>query len=253
LREARVLSSTPTCKITVIVPTKNEAPNVEPLASKLAGVLGTLHSGRWELLFVDDSDDSTPEAIAHLGAPVRMLHREAGDRRGGLGGAVKEGFVAAGGDVLAVMDGDLQHPPETLPVLVAPVIAGEADLAVGSRYGPSAGHVTGLAGPWRRAVSIACRWLVHMAVPRSRPVEDPLSGLFALDRRVVEGVALSPDGFKILLEVLARGRWQSVRNVHYAFGRRHAGSSKANVRVGLSFVRHLLKLAIAGWAGHGRT
>jgi dolichol-phosphate mannosyltransferase len=81
-------------------------------------------------------------------------------------------------------------------------------------------------------------------------LEDPLSGLFALRRSVVEGAPLRPDGYKILLEVAARGNWRTAANVPYTFAERYAGNSNAGLREGLVFLRHLTRLA---WTSRGRT
>jgi dolichol-phosphate mannosyltransferase len=204
--------------------------------------------GGWELIFVDDSDDTTPEVVRRLAdaeagvvSPVRLLHRPRGMRSGGLGGAVREGFDIARGRVVAVMDADLQHPPEVLPALIAAVLSGEADLVAGSRYG-WAGADAGLSSPWRNLVSGGCRWLVHLAVPSSRPLQDPLSGLFALRRSLLDGVELRPAGYKILLEVTVRARPATVANVGFNFGPRLAGRSKASLREGLIFIGHLARL-----------
>jgi glycosyltransferase involved in cell wall biosynthesis len=235
-----------------VVPTRNEAANVGLLVSEVATALGGAVS--WEILFVDDSDDATPEAVGELrdsGYPVRLLHREPGQRTAGLGGAVTDGFAHALGRVIAVMDADLQHPPDVVPALVAEVLAGRAELVVGNRYGPD-GTTRGLAGPWRRLVSWTSRMLVHSFVARSRCVDDPMSGLFAFDRCVIEGVTLRPDGFKILLDILVRGRWASVANIGYVFADRHAGVSKASLHEGLVFFRHLacLLFGTEGTAPH---
>lgn len=234
------------CTLSVVVPTRNEALNVGPLAARLQAALSQT-AGGWELIFVDDSDDTTPEMLGRLadevgvGSSVRLLHRPRGMRSGGLGGAVRDGFAIASGRVVAVMDADLQHPPEVLPALIAPVLSGEADLVAGSRYG-WAGAAAGLSSPWRHLVSGACRWLVHLLVPDSRPLQDPLSGLFALRRSLLDGVELRPAGYKILLEVSVRARPAAVRNVGFNFGPRHAGRSKASLREGLVFLRHLARL-----------
>lgn len=239
------------CALSVVVPTRNEALNVGPLASRLQTALAR-SVGRWELIFVDDSDDGTPEVVGRLGAglacPVRLLHRPRGSRPGGLGGAVWEGFAMARGRVLAVMDADLQHPPEVLLALLAPVLSGEADLVAGSRYGWAGGDA-GLAGPWRHLVSGGCRSLVHLLVPESRPLQDPLSGLFAFRRSLLEGVELRPAGYKILLEVAVRARPVSVHNVGFNFAPRHAGRSKASLREGLVFLGHLARLVGASRSG----
>jgi glycosyltransferase involved in cell wall biosynthesis len=235
------------CALSVVVPTRNEAANIDLLVRRASRSLRCIEGG-WELIFVDDSDDDTPEVIARHArlaeGRVRLLHRERGARSGGLGGAVQAGFALAQGRVLAVMDADLQHPPEVLPRLVAPVLAGRADLAAGTRYGGT-GSTDGLAGPWRRAVSAGCRWLTRRALPASRALQDPLSGLFAIRRSVVEGVELRPDGYKILLEVAARGHWRTAVNVSYEFGPRYAGDSKAGLREGMVFFRLLARLVRA--------
>jgi Glycosyl transferase family 2 len=234
------------CTLSVVVPTRNEAPNVEFLEQRLsASLAGT--PGGWELVFVDDSDDSTPYVVSGLtdaGRPVRLLHRETAARHGGLGGAVQEGFKLARGEVLVVMDADLQHPPEVVPALVAPVLSGEAALAAGSRYS-WAGADGGLAGPGRQLVSRVCRAVVHLVVPVSRPLEDPMSGLFAFRRSLLDGVVLRPTGYKILLEVMVRTRPAPVRNVGFDFAPRHAGRSKATLREGVVFLGHLARLVMA--------
>jgi glycosyltransferase involved in cell wall biosynthesis len=232
--------------VTIIVPTRNEAPNVAPLVSRIGAALGS-RPGRpgtpWEVMFVDDSDDDTPHAVRAVGvdAPVHLLHRPPGARPEGLGGAVLKGFGAARGAVLVVMDADLQHPPELLPHLIRPILNGKAELVSGTRY-VKTGATDGLSGPWRRTVSSSSRLLVHLLVPRSRCLSDPMSGLFAIDRRFVEGIELRPNGFKILLEVAARTEVQRVHNVAYHFAPRNAGVSKASLKEGARFARHLLSL-----------
>ncbi len=239
------------CALSIVVPTRNEAPNVPVLVGRLKSALEGF-AGGWELIFVDDSDDNTAEVVEALGrladVPVRLLHRQRDARRGGLGGAVQEGFALSQGQVIAVMDADLQHPPEVLPALVAPVLSSRADLVAASRY-CQGGGTGGLDGPWRRFVSWSCRWLTRRLVPASKPLEDPLSGLFALKRSVVEGASLRPDGYKILLEVAARGTWSTAANVPYTFAERYAGNSNAGLREGLIFFRHLSHLALTS---HGR-
>ena len=234
-------------QVSVVVPTRNEAPNIALLVRRLGAALERDLGPdlAWEIIFVDDSDDATPAAIqaqVDAGRPVALHHRAAGQRPGGLGGAVQDGFAVARGRTVAVMDADLQHPPEVLPRLLAPIIAGEADLVSGDRYAGD-GDRRGLSGPWRRLVASSSRRLVHAVIPRSRTLSDPMSGLFALDKDGLRDLDLNANGFKVLLEVVARGEWARVGNVAYRFDRRHAGRSKASLRQGLMFVQHLLLLA----------
>lgn len=134
LAGSRALASSPRlwpvklADLTVIVPTRNEAPNIDPLLRELRDV------GPAAVLFVDDSDDQTPQVIRRRSTmQVRLMHREPGERAGGLGTAVAMGMDACTTRFCAVMDGDLQHPPAVLADLHHALAAG-ADLAIASRY-----------------------------------------------------------------------------------------------------------------------
>jgi dolichol-phosphate mannosyltransferase len=236
---------TESCSVSVIVPTRNEAHNVKELTRRLVESMPLLGS-RWELIFVDDSDDETPDRICsliHDTSVVRLIHRLPGERQGGLAGAVVEGFGAAQGSTIVVMDGDLQHPPEAVPVLAVPVLSGACSIAVGSRYVKSA-HADGLAGPYRRSVSQGSRVVVRSLFPALWQVHDPLSGFFALQKSVVANSILAPKGFKILLEVLIRGHWDEVREIPYEFAARKNGGSKAGWHEGAQLLQQLVRLRL---------
>ena len=97
--------------VTVVVPTRNERDNVVPLLRRLEKVRPGL---RLEVLFIDDSSDDTPRVIEgqapRCSRTVSLIHRAEGERRGGVGGAVRAGLLAARSDLVCVMDADLQHP-----------------------------------------------------------------------------------------------------------------------------------------------
>jgi len=169
--------------ISVVVPTRNERENVGPLIERLSAALPV---GESQVIFVDDSSDDTARVIASIAEksriPVLVLHREPGERVGGLGGAVVAGLRLAEGRVAVVMDGDLQHPPETIPDLIRPIDRGDADLVVASRYRGN-GEAVGLANRSRVGVSHAATVLTKSAFPRRlQDVSDPMSGFFALRR-----------------------------------------------------------------------
>lgn len=231
--------------VSVVVPTRHEAKNVGLLTARLASAME--RSGLdWEAVFVDDSDDMTPRVIEELageGFPVRLVHRLAGERTGGLGGAVVAGFGIARGDVVVVIDADLQHPPELAAGLSRLVGDGICELAIASRYTPGGGDA-GLAGPGRRMISHAAPLLARATVPRIRAVRDPLSGYFAIRHELLEGAVLKPEGFKILLEVLACTPWRSLVEVPFTFGERRHGESKAGFVEGLRFARQVARLSM---------
>jgi len=165
--------------VTIVVPTRHEADNVGPL---LEGISAALLSMAYEVLFVDDSDDDTPVRIAQaaIRAParnIRLLHRGKPDRTGGLGGAVVAGFRMATTPWLAVMDGDLQHPPDVLPKLLARAEETGADVVVASRY-VDGGDGSAL-GTTRRRVSSSAGRAARVLFPRRLDVvTEPMSGCF---------------------------------------------------------------------------
>ena len=237
--------------VCVLVPTRDEAGNVGPLVARLGPVLAGLGG---EVLFVDDSDDDTPAAVAAAAraaaVPVRLVHRARGKRAGGLGGAVREGLAAAAARWTVVMDGDLQHPPERVPGLIAAAERG-ADLVVATRYA-GAGSAGGLSSRLRGLASRGAGAAAKVLFPRALAgVSDPMSGFFAVRTAAVCPGDLRPRGFKILLEVLVRTPGLRVAEVPFTFAERHDGQSKASAREAARYLRQLaaLRLAVAGRAG----
>ena len=229
-------------QLSIVVPTYNEAPNVAELVRRVtAAVDGAAIDA--EIVFVDDSTDATPDVIREVAAsaslPVRLIHRERAT--GGLGGAVMEGLAAAESDACLVMDGDLQHPPEDIPVLWHRFSRGDADVVIASRYA-GGGTASGLADRSRMMVSKASTAVTRAMFPiRLKDVSDPMTGFFLIDRRTVDSAQLRPRGFKILLEILAR-RPMRIAEVPFDFADRHAGESKASLRQGLHFLTQLTAL-----------
>lgn len=226
--------------VTVVVPTFNEAPNVAELVRRVAAATRELSA---EIVFVDDSTDDTADVVRAVAPtaplPVGVIHR---DRPvGGLGGAVLEGVRASRAELVLVMDGDLQHPPELIPTMVARAQAPDVDVVVASRY-IGDGSSEGLSGAVRRAVSSTSTAVTRAMFPvRLRDCSDPMTGFFVVRRSAVDVDALRPRGFKILLEILARHPMRVVE-VPFVFGSRYAGESKANLAQGLHFLWQLAGL-----------
>jgi len=213
-------------KISVVVPTYQEKQNIKPLIERVGAALA---GQDYEILVVDDnSPDGTAESAASLANsyPVRVIKRE-GVR--GLGTAILEGFGNARGDMMGVIDADLQHPPEALPELVAAIENG-ADVAIASRY-VRGGRIEG----WPFLRRLVSKGAILLARPLTK-VRDPMSGYFMLTRGAVEGKGFSSQGYKLLLEILVKGSYRRVKEVPYTFGSRHAGKSKLN---SAEYVRYL--------------
>jgi dolichol-phosphate mannosyltransferase len=225
-------------RLSIVSPTYNEADNLEPLVKELAMVLaGSDH----EIVVVDDdSPDLTWKRAAELGRrfpQVRSLRRT---RNRGLSSAVIDGFNAAGGDIVACMDADLQHDPLILPRMLLELDHG-ADLVVGSRYVEGGGT-----GEW-----IWHRWLSSWAATKLTRVllhvdlKDPMSGFFLMRRSDFLKVRhrLDARGFKILLEIVARLQPKKIVEVPYTFRNRRAGKSKLSGLVVLQYLQQLWKLS----------
>jgi len=230
--------------LSVIVPTFNEAPNIANLVGQLTRLLGQRFGERYEIIVVDDnSPDRTWELAQALVAGNPRLRVMRRDFESGLSTAVIRGWQAARGEVLCVIDADLQHPPQITLDLYRTIERG-ADMAVASRHLEGGG-----VSDWsvaRRVVSRVAQLIGLLILPGVvGRVSDPMSGYFMIRRSAVEGIELNPLGYKILIEVLARGRLPWVGEVPYVFQERVHGGSKATARVYLQYLRHLLRLRLA--------
>lgn len=228
-------------RFSLVLPTYNEAANIERVARSLEDGFAAVGLADYEIVIVDDDSPDGTGALADSlaaasGGHVRSVRRK-GER--GLATAVVAGWKTTNAPVLAVMDADGQHPTEVIPRLLQ-VLEHGADVAVASRY-TEGGDIP----RWnvvRRLGSRFATFLVRLALPAHvRHIRDPLSGCFALRREVIEGVELKPLGFKILLEVLLRGHVGKLEEVPYVFAARGAGKSKLGARVAILDAMQLLR------------
>jgi dolichol-phosphate mannosyltransferase len=231
-------------ELTIVVPTRNEAGNVEPLLARIERAVQGLDA---EVLFVDDSDDDTPSRIAQARRcsklPVRLHSRGPGERAGGLGGAVVAGLALARGRLVCVMDGDLQHPPELISELLSRLQSTGADIVVASRL--ARGGSVGTLGPVRTLASRSFAVLTRaLFLDQLAGVSDPMTGYFLARRDAIDRQSLQPEGFKILLEILVRTPGLHVEEVPFHFGVRHSEQSKAGGREVMRLARSLVRLSL---------
>jgi len=239
-------------RLSLIIPTYNESGNIEKLIHQLNTILDQALPNDYELIVVDDdSRDRTWELAASLIPQYPQLRVMRRQHEQGLSTAVIRGWQAARGEVLGVIDGDLQHPPEILPKLVREIEDG-ADLAVASRHVEGGGVSTWSAT--RRFLSRGAQILGIVLLPRVvSSVSDPMSGYFMVRRSAIAGQMLSPVGYKILLEVLGRGEINRIAEVGYVFQEREKGQSKVTWKQYRDYLYHLLRLRLStgrlGWLG----
>jgi dolichol-phosphate mannosyltransferase len=231
-------------RLSLVIPTYNESKNIRELIRQLSALLDRTCGGAYEIIVVDDdSPDGTWAVALELSEqyPTLRVMRRRTER--GLATAVIRGWQAARGDVLAVIDGDLQHPPEAVSALWSEVEKG-ADIAVASRHVEGGG-----VSDWsltRRIVSRAAQVLGLLILPNVvGRVSDPMSGYFMIRRSAIQGITMNPLGYKILVEILGRGKIRWIAEVPYLFRERTGGESKLTRAVYIDYLRHLLRLRIS--------
>ncbi|MFH0885419.1 MAG: polyprenol monophosphomannose synthase [Candidatus Micrarchaeota archaeon] len=206
--------------ISAIIPTYNEKENVGLLLSGLSSAIGSTGQD-YEIIVVDDnSPDGTASLVMALSKKdprIRLVKR---DGKLGLTSAVKEGVLASRGDRIIVMDADMSHPPEMVPLLARTL--DRADLVIGSRLIKGGGVEN-----WplhRRLISRAADFLAHVLL--GIRCTDPLSGFFAVRKDVFLRTRFRTLGYKLLLNLLADNPGIRVIELPYTFRDRHAGKTK---------------------------
>ncbi|HIK27933.1 MAG: glycosyltransferase [Oscillatoriaceae bacterium SKW80] len=230
----------------LVIPTYQESQNIPELIRQLSLLLDSILPDDYELIVVDDnSPDRTWEVAQSLILEYPKLRVMRRQQERGLSTAVIRGWQVARGEVLGVIDADLQHPPETLLKLWSEIQRG-ADLAVASRHVEGGG-----VSEWsllRRFLSRGAQTLGLVILPEVvGRVSDPMSGFFLVRREAIAGKVMNPLGYKILIEVLGRGNISWIKEVGYVFQERLEGKSKVTWRQYIDYILHLLRLRFALW------
>lgn len=226
--------------LSIIIPSYNERGNVQNIVDRIEQSMAETQIA-YDIWFVDDSTDDTVVILEQLSNRNRRVHVHHRDGKSGLASAVVAGFERSQGRFLVVMDADLQHPPELLPEIYERLLSG-VDVVIPSRF-VSGGSDGGL-GPIRKVVSWTARVIGQAALQRLRKISDCTSGFFGLRRQVLDSVQLDPIGWKILIEVLVKGRYKSVHEMPYRFSARGAGESKMSLKEQWNYFRHIFRLVV---------
>jgi dolichol-phosphate mannosyltransferase len=236
-KKTKALILTDKLSVSLVTPTYNECENVALLAEEIFGILASCDDIDLELIIVDDnSPDGTGAAADALKErfPVRVVHRAG---KLGLGSAVMEGWKQSDRPYLGVIDADLSHDPSILPGLVRGLR--EHSLTMGSRFGE-----TSQVEKWawhRRMISVVGVGMARVITG----AEDPLSGYFCLRREVIGGdFELTSSGYKILLEILVKGRYTSHTSTPFVFRNRQFSASKLNWREHALFLKQIIVFSV---------
>lgn len=232
--------------LSLIIPTYNESQNIPLLVAQLTQLLDYLIPNEYELIIVDDdSPDRTWKIALELTTIYPALKVMRRETEKGLSTAVIRGWQVAQGEILGVIDADLQHPPDTLAKLWQEIQKG-ADLAVASRNVEGGG-----VSDWsmlRRFLSRGAQTLGLIILPEViGKVTDPMSGYFLVRRSCLLDSRLSPLGYKILVEVLGRGKIRWISEIGYVFQERQEGESKVTKKQYIDYIRHLIRLRLSLW------
>ncbi len=222
----------------LVLPTYNEAENIEALVRAALPQLARASTEHHVLIVDDSSPDGTGEIADRLAAelePVKVLHRPLKE---GLGRAYLDGFgraLAGGADLVLEMDSDFSHDPADLPRLIGAVA--DADVVLGSRYVDGGGIADW--GFARRLLSRGGSWYARRVL--GIPVRDLTGGFKCFRRRVLETLDLSgihADGYGFQIELTYRAVKAGfrVREVPIVFRDRRLGTSKMSARIAVEAV-----------------
>jgi dolichol-phosphate mannosyltransferase len=221
-------------KLSLVIPTYNEKENVQKLIKKIQKEFKE-NKINGEIIIVDDnSPDGTGQILEKLKKKqknLKVIHRKG---KLGLSSAVLDGWKIADGEVLGVMDADLSHPPEKIKELFLTIENGEADFTIGSRY-TKGGKIEG----WNLKRKLMSKTATFLSRVYTK-VKDPMTGFFMIKKDVIKNVDLNPKGFKILLEIIIKGKYENIKEIPITFIDRVNGKSKAGTKEIFYFLQNLV-------------
>ncbi len=221
-------------ELAVVLPTFNEASNVDRVIATLDRVLNGIV---WEAVFVDDnSPDHTAQMLRDRSREDRRIRVIERLGRRGLSSACIEGMMATGAPLIAVMDADLQHDANLLPRMVETLRGNsDLDLVVGSRFVEGGGT-----GDWDEARLKKSQFATRLGTKLlNLTLSDPMSGFFMMRAERFRRVApkLSGIGFKILLDIVTVAREpMRIAELPYTFSVREEGESKLDRVVAFEYL-----------------
>ncbi|MBX3407076.1 MAG: glycosyltransferase family 2 protein [Phycisphaeraceae bacterium] len=239
-------------KVSVVIPVYNERATIGEVVRRVAAApMGEGVTGR-EVVIVDDcSTDGTLDAIDALSdAAGLVVIRQ--DRNRGKGAALRAGFAQAAGDVVVVQDADLEYDPADLYAVLAPIIAGRADVVYGSRFADRSRSAP--RGRGNRAHRLANRLLTALSnLTTGLRLTDMETCYKAARRDVLSRITIEEDRFGVEPEITAKFAALNCRVQEVAIGyagRTYAEGKKITWRDGVRAVWCIVKYGVLR-RGHG--
>lgn len=224
----------PEDKISLLIPTYNEAENIESILKRSIRVLGDV-GVKYEILVIDDaSADNTSDIAQEIIEEKGKVIRRVAEKRS-LSLSVIDGIKNSDGSIIIVMDADGSHPPEMIPCFIENIKSGY-ELVIASRYvrrGESKNF------PLKRKIISRFACLLGRVVT---DIKDNTSGFFCIKRDCLDIGQLNPSGFKIGLEIFVKAKYKTYKEIPFIFIDRKKGKSKLKAKTVLQFIHHLCRL-----------
>lgn len=251
-RNNAALSNSNSVTFSIVIPTYNESDNIIRLITEIEKNIPK--SDSTEIVIVDDnSPDGTGKLVENYikeqklndtkenlpnskNHRVKLVHRS---EKNGLIPAILDGVKQSSGVNIIIMDADFSHPPEIIPRMMNELKLNPDTIIVGSRY-VEGGRVIG----WpkkRKLLSMGASTLARFGL-NVKSVKDPMSGLFALPRTLIQNISIDTKGYKILLEILVKNKQVPIIEIPYTFTDRQSGKSKMSYNVIFNYAEAIWQL-----------
>jgi dolichol-phosphate mannosyltransferase len=251
-RNNAALSKSNSVTFSIVIPTYNESDNIIRLITEIEKNIPK--SDSTEIVIVDDnSPDGTGKLVENYikeqklndtkenlpnskNHRVKLVHRS---EKNGLIPAILDGVKQSSGVNILIMDADFSHPPEIIPRMMNELKLNPDTIIVGSRY-VEGGRVIG----WpkkRKLLSRGASTLARFGL-NVKSVKDPMSGLFALPRTLIQNISIDTKGYKILLEILVKNKQVPIIEIPYTFTDRQSGKSKMSYNVIFNYAEAIWQL-----------
>jgi len=229
-------------EVSIIIPTYNESENIiqvlKSIGEHISKDIAT------EAIVVDDNspdgtgkvvEDYINDAQNKTGYTIGVIHRKT---KSGLSSAILDGIQHSSGETVVVMDSDFSHPPKIIPQLIEEIKTSKYDIVIASRY-TEGGEVNGWSTK-RKLISKGATGIAKVGLGVNE--SDPMSGFFAFNRNILEGIKFDAIGYKMLLEILVKTKGAKVKEIPYTFTDRTRGSSKLDSSTMFDYVKSVWKL-----------